>query len=65
MRMTVTLDQEMLAKAKQLTKIENTQKLIHHAVQSMTSYEAVKYLMTLGGTEPDLRVVPRHQMEEE
>ena len=63
--MSVTLDEEMLAKAKKLTKIDNTQQLILHAVKSMTSYEAVKYLMTLGGTEPDLRAVPRRRLEVE
>lgn len=63
MRMSVTLDEKMLEEAKKLTKIENTQQLIRHAVKSMTSYEAVKYLMTLAGTEPELRAIPRRRME--
>ena len=61
--MSVTLDEKMLAEAKAITKIENTQRLIRHAIKAMTWYEAVEYLMTLAETEPELIAIPRRRME--
>lgn len=63
MKISVTLDDELLAEAKKLTKIEKTSSLIRHALQYLTSYEAAKYLSTLGGTMPGLKVTPRRRME--
>ena len=65
MRMTVSIDDELLAEARKLTKIENTQKLILHAIEYMASYEAVKFLKSQAGTQPNLRVPPRRRMEVE
>lgn len=61
MKMSVTLDEKLLAEAKELTKIENTQQLIRHSIESMMSYEAVKSLLKLAGTEPGLKAPPRRR----
>lgn len=63
MRISFSLDEKLLAEAKELTKIENTQQLIRHAVKAMASYEALKYLGSLAGTMPRLKVTPRRRME--
>ena len=65
MRMNVSIDDELLAEAKKLTKIENTQKLVHHAIEYMASYEAVKFLKSQAGTQPNLRIPARRRMEVE
>ena len=59
MRISVYLEDDLINEAKELTKIENTQKLIQHAVKSMKEYEALKEFLKLGGTQPNLRLTPR------
>ena len=63
MRMSVNLDDNLIAEAKKLTKIEKTASLIRYAIKNFASYEAAKYLSTLGGSEPGLRLTPRRRME--
>ena len=62
MRVSVTLDDELLAEAKRLTEIDNTQQLIRRAVVKMAHYEALKYLVSLAGTMPDLKLTPRRRL---
>ena len=62
MRVSVTLDDELLAEAKRLTEIDNTQQLIRSAVANMAHYEALKYLVSLAGTMPDLKLTPRRRL---
>ena len=59
MRISVFIEDDLINEAKELTKIENTQKLIQHAVNSMKEYEALREFLKLGGTEPNLRLTPR------
>lgn len=63
MKMSVTLDPEMLAEAKKLTKIKETSRLIRYAVKRMAAYEAARYLSTLGGSQPGLKMTPRRRIE--
>lgn len=62
MRVYVTLDDELLAEAKRLTEIDNTQQLLRRAVAKMAHYEALKYLVSLAGTMPDLKLTPRRRL---
>lgn len=62
MKLPCTLDEKFLAEANELTKIEYTQKLLQYAVKSMKEYEAVRELLKLTGTEPDLRLIPRRRL---
>lgn len=63
MRTTVTLDDDQLAKAKRLTNIGSTQKLLGYAIERMAAYEAIKHLVSLAGTEPGLKLTPRRRLE--
>lgn len=65
MTMSVTLDEKLLAKAKELTQIDDTQQLIRYSIESMMSYEAVKCLVKLAGIKPSLKVPPRRRWEVE
>ena len=61
--MSVTIDPELLAEAKKLTKIKETSQLIRYAVKRMAAYEAARYLSTLGGSQPGIRMTPRRRIE--
>jgi len=62
MRTTVTLDNELVEKARFYTGIKETPALIREALKSLIEREAARRLARLGGTEPDLRPVPRRRM---
>lgn len=63
MKMSVTLDKELVAEAKKLTNIDKTADLIRYAVRRMAAYEAARYLSTLGGSQPGIKVTPRRRIE--
>ncbi len=54
MRTTVTLDDELLAKAMQFTGIEEKSKLLNHALQDLINKELAARFLALEGTMPDL-----------
>ena len=61
MRTTLIIDDELLAKAREYTGIEEKTALIKAALQSLISGEASRRLALLGGTEPDLKPIPRRR----
>ena len=63
MRMSVDLDEQLLAEAKKATRIEKTPNLLRYAIEHYAAHEAMKYLATLGGTEPGLKLTPRRRLE--
>lgn len=63
MRITVNIEDDLISEAKELTNINHTQDLIRYAVERMKEYEALKELVKLGGTEPNLRLAPRRRPE--
>lgn len=62
MRTTVTLDDELVAKAQSYTGIQEKSALIREALRALVEREAARRLARLGGTEPDLRPIPRRRM---
>jgi len=63
MRTTITLDDELLARAKHYTGVEETSALVREALKALVQREAARRLARLGGTEPDLVAPPRRQTE--
>jgi Arc/MetJ family transcription regulator len=61
MRVTVTIEDELLRSAKSVTGIENPEVLIETALRDLISHEAAKRLAALGGTMPNLRPIPRRR----
>jgi Arc/MetJ family transcription regulator len=61
MRTTVTLDDELVAKAEFYTGIKEKSALIREALAALVQREAARRLARLGGTEPDLRPIPRRR----
>jgi Arc/MetJ family transcription regulator len=61
MRTTVTLDDELLAKAEQLCGHLERSALLKEALRALVQRESAKRLAALGGSEPALETIPRRQ----
>jgi Arc/MetJ family transcription regulator len=61
MRTTVTLDEKLLKRAHELSGIEERSALLHEALKELIAREASRRLALLGGTEPDLKPIPRRR----
>lgn len=61
MRTTVTLDEELLADARDLTGIEGKSALVSAALKALVEREAARRLARLGGSQPHLKPVPRRR----
>lgn len=65
MRTTVTIDDELLAKAKRYADIQETSALVNRALKTLVEIEAARRLARLGGSEPDLVVPSRHRPDKD
>ena len=59
MRTTVTLDDDLLARAEELTGIRERSALIRDAVELLVSIETGRQLAALGGSDPAAEAAPR------
>ena len=53
MRTTIALDDELLAKARELTNIPEKSALVREALEALVERESARRLAALGGTDPD------------
>lgn len=61
MRTTLNIDDEILEKAARLTGVTEKTALVRLGLQALVAAESSKRLARLGGTEPDLRQIPRRR----
>jgi Arc/MetJ family transcription regulator len=61
MRTTVTLDDELVAKAQFYTGIREKSALVREALKALVEREAARRLARLGGSEPGLKKIPRRR----
>ncbi|HEY1499775.1 MAG TPA: type II toxin-antitoxin system VapB family antitoxin [Acidobacteriaceae bacterium] len=61
MRTTVTLDDELVAKAGKYTGIEEKSALVNAALKALVEREAAHRLIALGGTMPGFKAPPRRR----
>ena len=61
MRTTVDLDEELVRKARQLSKIQGKTALLHAGLQALIANAARARLAQLGGSEPKARVPRRRR----
>ncbi|MEX2132038.1 MAG: type II toxin-antitoxin system VapB family antitoxin [Pseudohongiellaceae bacterium] len=59
MRTTLTLDDELLAKAIELTGVQEKSILVQKSLRALIAQESARRLAKLGGSEPDLKPTPR------
>jgi len=61
MKVTVTLDDDLVAEARELTDIQSLTELARWALKALVEREAALALAKMGGTMPDLKVPPRRR----
>ncbi len=59
MRMTLTIDDELLAQAQNITNITSKSELIRKALKALVERESARQLAKLGGSQPDLKPITR------
>jgi Arc/MetJ family transcription regulator len=64
MRTTVTVDDELLDRAAQLTGVRERNALLREALRALIERESARRLAQLGGSEPDLEAAPRRRARE-
>ena len=63
MRTTLVLDDELLARARELTGLHEKSALVREALKALIERESARRLARLGGSEPDLAAPPRQRLE--
>lgn len=61
MRTTVSIDDELLAKAREFTGIEQTATIVREGVKALVEREAARRLARLGGSDPGAKLPPRRR----
>jgi Arc/MetJ family transcription regulator len=65
MRTTLNIEEELLARAAELTGIKEKTSLVKLGLEALIAREGAKRLAALGGTEPNLKMIPRRRTEEQ
>ncbi len=61
MRTTLNIDDELLLKAQQLTGIQEKTALVRSGLEAPIARESARRLAKLGGTDPELKDIPRRR----
>lgn len=61
MRTTLALDDDLIAKAQDLTGVREKTLLVREALKALIERESARRLARLGGSEPDLQAPPRRR----
>jgi Arc/MetJ family transcription regulator len=61
MRTTIALDDELVARAREYTGIKENSALVRAALEALVQREAGRRLARLGGSQPDLKDIPRRR----
>lgn len=61
MRTTVTLDDTLLSQAQSLSGLKDRGLLLREALRALIERESARRLVRLGGTEPQIKAVPRRR----
>ena len=61
MRTTVTIDDDLLAKALQISGLEGNAAVLREGLRALIERESVRRLARLGGSDPKVKPVPRRR----
>ena len=61
MRTTVTVDDELIAKAAELTGVTEKSALLRESLKALIERESARRLARLGGSEPQIKPIPRRR----
>ena len=65
MRITLNIDDQLLAKAQQITGVTGKSVLVHEGLKALIERESAKRLAGLGGSQPNLQSIPRRRIKAE
>ncbi|MEE9356023.1 MAG: type II toxin-antitoxin system VapB family antitoxin [Methylococcaceae bacterium] len=63
MRTTLNIDDDLYAKAVELSGVHEKTALLRESLKALIERESARRLALLGGSEPDLKQIPRRQSE--
>ncbi len=63
MRTTLILEEELVERAREATGIDEKTALVRAGLKALIAQESARRLAALGGTDPDLRSIPRRRSE--
>jgi Arc/MetJ family transcription regulator len=63
MRISITVDDELLAAARELSGVTEMEALLSLALTSLVEHQSARRLARLGGSEPNLEDIPRRRDE--
>ena len=61
MRTTLNIDDDLLERAQQLTGISEKTAIVRSGLEALIARESARRLARLGGTDPELKEVPRRR----
>lgn len=61
MRTTVTIDDKLMERARELTGIDERSALLRAGLESLIRVESARRLAALGGSDPDATAAPRRR----
>lgn len=61
MRTTLNIDDDLLQRAQQLTGINEKTAIVRSGLEALIARESARRLAKLGGTDPELKEVPRRR----
>ena len=61
MRTTIALDDALVAQAQELSGLNEKPALLREALRALIERESARRLARLGGSQPDLRPIPRRR----
>ena len=61
MKTTLNIDDQLLAEARRLSRIEEKTALVHAGLEALIARESARRLSALGGSEPGLKAAPRRR----
>ena len=63
MKTTVTIDDDLLKRAEELTGIDSETDLVSESLRALIERESARKLARLGGSQPQLLPIPRRRSE--
>jgi Arc/MetJ family transcription regulator len=63
MRTTVTLDDDLIKRAEELTGLTERSAILREALRALVSRESARRLILLGGSDPDAKAAPRRRFK--
>ena len=61
MRTTLILDDDLIERARGLTGVSEKTALVHEGLRALIARESARRLAELGGSEPQLKAIPRRR----